>query len=57
MIRKYLLTVVALIGFLFAVWMVIQGNKEVPAAKPLTQPAQSQFEAPWPAQLCTMTAK
>jgi HlyD family secretion protein len=45
MIRKYLLPFVALLGFCFAVWMVVRGAKPVPAARPVTQPAQSEYRA------------
>lgn len=44
MIRKYLLPLIALAGFGFAVWMVIQGNKPILAAAPAAEPAVSQYQ-------------
>lgn len=44
MIRKYLLPLIALAGFGFAVWMVVQGNKPIEAAPPAADPAVSEYE-------------
>ncbi len=38
MIRKHLLPIFAIAGFLFAIWMVVQGAKGIPPAKPITDP-------------------
>jgi len=38
MIRKYLLPIFSIAGFLFAIWMVLQGAKAIPPSKPLTEP-------------------
>ena len=38
MIRKLLLPIFSVAGFIFAVWMVVQGAKAVPPSKPVTDP-------------------
>lgn len=43
MIRKYLLPALALLGVGFAVYTVVQGNKETPAAPPVMQPASAPY--------------
>ncbi|MEZ0264085.1 MAG: HlyD family secretion protein [Phycisphaerae bacterium] len=43
MIRKYILPLVAVVGAIFAVIIVRAGNKPVPAAPPVAQPAASPF--------------
>ena len=45
MFRKYLLPVFAIAGFLFALWMVLQGGKPVPPAKPIAQPPRPPYES------------
>ena len=44
MFRKYLLPVFAIAGFLFALWMVLQGGKPIPPAKPIAQPPRPPYE-------------
>lgn len=44
MIRKYLLPLIALAGFGFAVWMVIQGNKPIEAAPQAAEPAVTEYQ-------------
>jgi len=44
MIRKVLLPVLACAGLVFAIWMVKQMAKRVPAAQPVAAPARSPFE-------------
>lgn len=44
MIRKYLLPLIALGGFSFAIWMVIQGNKPILAAPPAAEPAVTAYQ-------------
>ena len=44
MIRKYLLPVLALAGFCFAVSVVVRGSKPVPAASPVVEPPQSPYK-------------
>ncbi|MDR4507069.1 MAG: secretion protein HlyD [Candidatus Brocadiaceae bacterium] len=39
MIRKYLLPILALVGIGFAVLMVVKGNRPVPSAQPVVEPA------------------
>lgn len=43
MIRKYVLPVMALMGVLFAIYVVVLGARQVPAAQPVAQPAASPF--------------
>ncbi len=43
MIRKYLLPLLAIAGVVFAVMTVIKGNRPVPSAAPVAQPASSDF--------------
>lgn len=43
MIRKYVLPVMALMGMFFAVYVVMLGARQVPAAQPVAQPAVSPF--------------
>jgi len=43
MIRKYLLPVLAIAGFAFAIFMVMRGNRPVPAAPPVNPPPQARF--------------
>lgn len=38
MLRKYLLPLVSVAGFLFAVWMVLHAAKPVPPSKPIAEP-------------------
>ena len=45
MIRKFLLPLLSIAGVAFAMVMVIRGNKPVPAAPPVAQPAQAPFAA------------
>ena len=45
MFRKYLLPVFAVAGFLFALWMVLQGGKPVPSSTPIAQPPQQPYES------------
>ena len=45
MFRKYLLPIVALLGVVFAIYSVVTGQRHVPPAQPVTQPAQPQFES------------
>jgi multidrug resistance efflux pump len=43
MLRKFLLPVLALAGFCFAVWLVFEAAKPVPASKPVTEPPQPPY--------------
>lgn len=43
MVRKYLLPILSVVGFAFAMFMVMRGNRPVPAAVPVNQPPQVQF--------------
>jgi len=43
--RRYGLPLLAVVGFGFAVWMVVQGNKTVAPAAPIALPAPAPFEA------------
>src|SRR3954468_1582946 len=43
MIRKYLLPVIALVGVVFAIYVVKAGSKPVPASQPVAQPAAAPF--------------
>lgn len=43
MIRKYFLPLLAIAGVVFAIFTVIKGNRPVPAAAPVAQPASSDF--------------
>jgi HlyD family secretion protein len=45
MIRRYGFPVLALVGFGFALWMVIQDNKTVAPAEPLALPAPAPFKS------------
>jgi multidrug efflux pump subunit AcrA (membrane-fusion protein) len=45
MIRKYLLPLFAVIGVAAAIAMVIEGNRPVPVAQPITQPANAPFSS------------
>ena len=42
---KYTLPLLAVAGFLFATYTVINGNKPVPVAKAVTEPASAPFKA------------
>lgn len=44
MIRKYLLPFLAIIGLIFATWMVKQGSKPVVPARPIADPPRVSFE-------------
>lgn len=44
MIRKYVLSILALAGFLLALWTVMAGSKPIPAAPPVAAPAKSPFD-------------
>src|SRR5512136_119638 len=43
MIRKYLLPVLAVAGLVFAIWMMKQAAKPIPAGKPVSDPPRSPF--------------
>src|SRR5688572_32318550 len=43
MIRKLILPALAAMGVLFAVYSVVTGQRQVPPAQPVTQPAQPQY--------------
>lgn len=45
MIRKYLLPLMSIAGVVLAVWLVRAGNKPVPEAAPVADPARSPFAA------------
>jgi HlyD family secretion protein len=44
MFRKYILPVLAVCGFLFALWIVIQGSKPIPPAKSIAEPPRPPYE-------------
>jgi HlyD family secretion protein len=43
MIRKYFLPIAAFGGVIFAVYVVVMGNRPVPAASPVAQPSEAPF--------------
>lgn len=43
MLRKYLLPLLAVCGFIFAVWMVKQSNKPPPPSRPIADPSRSPY--------------
>jgi len=43
MIRKYFLPIAAFGGAIFAVYVVVMGNRPVPAAQPVAQPSEAPF--------------
>src|SRR5690242_13261475 len=45
MIRKFVLPVLALFGVLFAIYTVVEGQKQLPPAPPVAQPADAPYEA------------
>lgn len=45
MIRKYVLPILALFGVAFAVFTVVNGQKQLPPAPPVAQPADAPYEA------------
>src|SRR4051794_40283489 len=45
MFRKYFLPLVALVGVVFAIYVVRAGNKAVPASQPVAQPAAAPFRS------------
>ncbi len=45
MIRKYVLPLMAVAGLAFAIYVVVLGQKPVPAAQPVAQPAMAPFES------------
>jgi multidrug efflux pump subunit AcrA (membrane-fusion protein) len=45
MFRKYVLPVLAVVGVIFAIYSVVTGQRQVPPAAPVTQPAQPQFDS------------
>lgn len=44
MISRYLLPILAAFGFLFAIYSVVAGNKPLPVAPPVADPAEAPFE-------------
>jgi HlyD family secretion protein len=44
MIRKYLIPVLAVVGIAFGVATVVKGNKTIPPAPPVAQPAQTPYQ-------------
>ncbi len=45
MIRKYLLPLLSVAGVLFAIFVVVKGNKPTPASEPAAMPPQSHYAA------------
>jgi HlyD family secretion protein len=45
MIRKFGLPAVALLGVVFAIYSVVTGQRQLPPAQPVTQPAQPQYDS------------
>ena len=45
MIRKFFLPGLAVLGVVFAAYSVVTGQREIPPAQPVTEPAQPQFES------------
>lgn len=43
MIRKYMLPILAVFGVMFAIFIVIRGNRPIPAAQPIVNPAAPPF--------------
>jgi HlyD family secretion protein len=44
MIRKYVLPLIALCGVIFAIFTVVNGQKQLPPAQPVAQPADAPYE-------------
>lgn len=45
MIRKYMLPILAVCGVMFAIFIVIRGNRPIPAAQPIANPAAPPFKS------------
>jgi HlyD family secretion protein len=45
MFRKIMLPILAVLGVVFAVYSVVTGQRQMPPAQPVTQPAQPQFDS------------
>jgi RND family efflux transporter MFP subunit len=45
MIRKYFLPILAVLGVVFAVYSVVTGQRQIPPAPPVTEPAQPKYES------------
>ncbi len=45
MIRKYMLPILAVFGVMFAIFIVIRGNRPIPAAPPIVTPAAPSFKS------------
>src|SRR5439155_25930127 len=45
MFRKFILPVLAVLGVVFAIYSVVTGQRQIPPAQPVTQPAQPQFDS------------
>ena len=45
MIRKYFLPMLAVVGVIFAAYSVVTGQRQIPPAQPVTEPAQPQFDS------------
>lgn len=44
MIRKYVLPVLAVAGFVFALWMALQGARPIPPSKPVAEPPKPPYQ-------------
>ena len=44
MFRKYVLPVLAVAGFVFALWMALQGARPIPPSKPVAEPPKPPYE-------------
>src|SRR4051794_18471843 len=45
MIRKILLPILAVVGVIFAIFTVVTGNRPTPAAPPVAQPSQANYDS------------
>jgi multidrug efflux pump subunit AcrA (membrane-fusion protein) len=45
MFRKFLLPILAMLGVVFAVYSVVTGQRQIPPAQPVTQPAQPHYDS------------
>src|SRR5438552_7055140 len=45
MFRKFLLPIVAMLGVVFAVYSVVTGQRQIPPARPVTEPARPHYDS------------
>ena len=44
MFRKYFLVILSIAGFFFAIWLVLDAGKPLPASKPVTDPPKPPYQ-------------